>query len=319
MILAVYFLIINILAFIRYGMDKEKAKKDKSRIPEKTLIAFVVFGGAFGAFLGMHIFHHKTKKKKFYITVPVFCVLWLGFISFCLWQNYHLVVTEYEYTADFDCNIVQISDLHNQLFGIGQKNLLKKIEKCDPDIIVVTGDVVDISHRFYGIAYDFFQGAVEIAPTYYVTGNHEVWLYGKRFDSFKTDIEKLGVHLLDGKTEATENMIIAGAYDNSNVLDYGWQNDSRLKILLTHEPELTDSYKNTGADIVFAGHNHGGQIIIPGKGGLISSDFKFFPEYDGGQYKIGDMTMYVSRGLGNSLAPVRINNYPEIVLLRIHH
>ena len=130
------------------------------------------------------IFRHKTKEKKFCYTVSIFTVLWCAVWFFCLYQNYHIVITKYKYKADFDCRIVQISDLHNQYFGINQGRLIDEMEQCDPDIIVVTGDVVDSSHTSYQFALDFFEGAVELAPVYYITGNHEVWLYGEEFDEF---------------------------------------------------------------------------------------------------------------------------------------
>ena len=111
---------------------------------------------------------------------------------------------------------------------------------------------------------------------------------------------------------------IFNTVNDSNIVDYNWQDDKRLKLLLAHEPEYHELYKSTGADIVFTGHIHGGQIIIPGRGGLLSPDIEFFPKLYEGEHSFGDMTMYISRGMGNSLFPVRINDYPEIVLLKIH-
>ncbi len=317
MILVYYLIIINILTFIFYGIDKKKAEKQKYRISEAFLIFMAVLGGALGALIGMITFHHKTRKPKFKICVPLFLILWTVFCIFSLYQNYHLVVTEYEYESDFDCTIVQISDLHNQFFGVGQKALLDEIKNADPDIIVVTGDVIDVSHTNYGLAKQFFEGAVKIAPVYYITGNHEVWLYGEKFDAFLEDIEAMGVTFLDGETAALDNMILAGTVDGREVREYNWEDETKLKLLLAHEPSNYTNYKNTGADIILAGHVHGGQVIIPGKGGLLSPDFGFFPEFYGGEYTSDNSTMIVSRGLGNSVLPVRINDYPEIVVLKI--
>ncbi len=317
MILVIYLIIVNILAFALYGIDKKKAEKNKFRISEATLITVAVLGGSPGAFLGMKAFHHKTKKKKFTVTVPLFAVLLVICSVYLLYQNYHIVVTEYEYEADTQMKIVQISDLHNRLFGLKQKNLLNRIKQCEPDIIAVTGDVVDYNFTCYQFAKDFFKGAVDIAPVYYVTGNHEMWLDKAEYTDFVSEIESYGVHFMDGKTEKLDDVIIAGAANNSNVTDYNWVNDSRLKILLSHEPEKYEQYKSTGADIVLTGHIHGGQIIIPEKGGLLSPDMVFFPDMYEGEHQFGDMTMYLSRGLGNSIFPIRINNYPEIVLIKI--
>ena len=283
MVLMIFLLIIYVLILCLYGLDKRKRKKGKTPC----------------------------------CAVPIFTVLWSVVCVFCLYQNYHITVTKYEYKADFDCRILQISDLHNRFFGVNQSRLLEEIEKCDPDIIVVTGDVVDSGHTYYKLAMDFFEGAVEIAPVYYITGNHEVWLYGEEFNEFLSSVESLGVQLMDGKMLASENVLIAGTENGFRIRDYKWEEDNRLKILLAHEPSKFMDYTNTGADIVFAGHVHGGQVIIPGVGGVFSPDIELFPDIYKGEYHLGDIIMYVSAGLGNSVLPVRINNYPEIVVVDI--
>ena len=118
MLLVYWTLIFNIIAFTLYGLDKSFAKKGRRRISEKSLIFWAVIGGSIGAFLGMQIFRHKTKKPKFKI-VPVFLVIHLVLYGFCLYQNYYLTVSEYDVDLglDEDITIVQISDLHNQFFG----------------------------------------------------------------------------------------------------------------------------------------------------------------------------------------------------------
>ena len=259
----------------------------------------------------------RRKYQKLKVRLIVLTVLMCIFFIFCFYQNYHIIVTKYEYKADFNCRIVQISDLHNQLFGKEQERLIDEIKKCAPDIIVVTGDVVDSSHTRYEHALDFFEGAVEIAPVYYITGNHESWLLGDEFNEFMIKVEAMGVYYIDGKVISSENMIIAGTEGGFRVGNYNWNEDDRLRILLAHEPSRYADYVGVGADLVFSGHVHGGQVIIPGKGGLISPDMEFFPELYKGEYHFGDMTMYLSAGLGNSILPLRINNYPEIVVLDI--
>ena len=330
MVLLYYLAIINVLAFVLYGVDKKKAENEKYRIPESRLILVAVLGGAYGAFLGMIIFHHKTRKTKFRIVVPLFLCLNVIATGFCLYSNYHIVTTEYEYKSssvpeELDgYRIVQISDLHNQIFGIDQKGLLKRIKEQKPDIIVVTGDVVDSRHTLYGIAEKFFEGAVEIAPTYYISGNHEKWLIDAnvdKYDSFIQTIEDMGVVYLDNKEVELGGLRLFGLADWSLGTDIEQifpkvsddDNKDSFEVLLAHEPQYLKYYSEYGADLVLTGHNHGGQIRIPGKGGLISSEFEIFPKYDAGEFKMGDTTMIISRGLGNSLAPVRINNYPEIV------
>ena len=322
MILVYWLILVNLVAFILYGADKSFARKGARRIPERTLLLWAWLGGSTGAFLGMQIFRHKTKKPKFFVTVPALMVLEIAVCIFCLFQNYHLTTTEYE--ADIglaqDITIVQVSDLHNQFFGIKESSLLKQIEAADPDIIVVTGDIVDSTHTSYSIALDFIEGAVKIAPVYYVTGNHEVRLRGSRYDDFCDQMESLGVIMLEDAYVETDEYIIAGIADRS--LDdfnaYPAFPDDKPVIMLAHEPQYTSLYERLGADLVLTGHYHGGQIIIPGLGGVISPEFELFPERYEGMHSFGDMKLIISRGLGNSILPVRINNYPELVVVRVH-
>lgn len=350
MLLVYYLIVINMIAFTLFGIDKAKARADKWRIPEHTLLLFVFLGGEIGGFLGMKVFHHKTKKNKFRITVPILLVVELVLIVFFLYQNYHLVVTEYTFKSgkiadELDgYRIVQISDLHNQWFGKKQRKLLSMIEECKPDIIVVTGDAVDSNHTNYEITLDFFEGAVGIAPVYYITGNHEEWLQGtEEYSDYLNKVEQMGVNYIDGKTVEIDGFELSGmagmsvgknvsnenlvneeisnsvdtkdgsnkTLDKDNVDDENKESsgDKVLSVVLSHEPGYYD------ADLIFAGHIHGGQFIIPGKGGLLSPDFSFFPEYYGDMYDLENAKLVVSRGLGNSIVPVRINNYPEIVVV----
>ena len=328
MILAIYMIFINIFALSIYGIDKGLAINEKQRIPERSLILVAVFGGAFGALFGMLIFRHKTKKPKFAITVPLLFICYLLLTAFLLEQNYHLTRSEYDYRspkvdpATDGFVIVQISDLHNQWFGPGQTYLLEDIEKCTPDVIVVTGDVIDRHHTSYKISEKFFEGAVKIAPVYYITGNHETWLNKKDFDSFLNRIEAMGVHYLDDKTVDIGAVSLIGVAEVSRYNDLspltGACPEDNLKVMLAHEPQAHESYEKAGPDLVLCGHNHGGQINIPGKGGLVDSDLHFFPDLYEGVHEFNSMTMIISRGLGNSIFPIRLNNYPEIVKVTLH-
>lgn len=328
----IYFIIINLIAFILYGIDKKKAIKDKFRIPERVLIFVAIIGGALGAFLGMHIFHHKTKKKKFSITVPVLLVIWTLLIIWGVYQNHHIVITEYTYKNEKigdDLNgytIVQVSDLHNQYFGFDESKLIDEIRKCNPDIIVVTGDVVDSSHTNYKRALSFMKQAKEISPVYYITGNHEKWLEEKKPDkinAFYEDIKSEGINFIDNETACIDDKYyLIGLSDDE--LGSGKLEElskelpkDKLKILLAHEPAYYDNYVACGMDLVITGHVHGGQFVVPGKGGFVSPEFEFFPELYEGVHTYKDTTMIISRGLGNSVIPLRINNYPELVVIKL--
>ena len=321
MILVYWLILVNLAAFILYGMDKSYAKKGARRIPEKTLLLWAFLGGSIGAFLGMKVFHHKTLKPKFAVTVPLLMVLELVICGFCLYQNYRLTTRTYDVDLGLsdDVKIVQVSDLHNQFFGINQSVLLKNIEACNPDIIVVTGDIVDSTHTSYSIAMDFVEGAVKIAPVYYVTGNHENRLHGDKLDKFYDDMRASGVIFLDDTYVDMGEYTLAGIADSSleSFDAYPAFTDEKPVVMLAHEPDYVSLYQSLGADLVLTGHVHGGQIIIPGKGGLLSPDFTFFPELYEGMHSYGSMTLIVSRGLGNSVAPVRINNFPELVVINV--
>lgn len=321
MILVYWLILVNLATFILYGLDKSYAKKGARRIPEKTLLLWAFLGGSIGAFLGMKVFHHKTLKPKFAITVPLLMVLELVICGFCLFQNYRLTTSTYDVNLGLsdDVKIVQVSDLHNQFFGINQSVLLKNIEACDPDIIVVTGDIVDSTHTSYSIALDFVEGAVKIAPVYYVTGNHENRLRGDKLDKFYSDMRDLGVIFLDDTYVDMGSYCLAGIADSSlkSFDAYPAFSDEKPVVMLAHEPDYVSLYQSLGADLVLTGHVHGGQIIIPGKGGLLSPDFTFFPSLYEGVHTYDSMTLIVSRGLGNSVAPVRINNYPELVVINV--
>ena len=321
MILVYWLILVNLAAFILYGMDKSYAKKGSRRIPEKTLLLWAFLGGSIGAFLGMKVFHHKTLKPKFAVTVPLLMVLELVICGFSLYQNYHLTVSEYDVDLGLsdDVKIVQVSDLHNQFFGVNQSVLLKQIEAADPDVIVVTGDIVDTTHTSYGIALDFVDGAVKIAPVYYVTGNHEGRLKGDKLDKFYSDMRALGVVFLDDTYVDMGSYCLAGIADSSleSFDAYPAFSDEKPVVMLAHEPDYVSLYQSLGADLVLTGHVHGGQIIIPGKGGVLSPDFTFFPSLYEGVYTYDSMTLIVSRGLGNSVAPVRINDYPELVVINV--
>ena len=268
----------------------------------------------------MRIFHHKTLKAKFFV-VPVLMVVEIIICVICLYQNYHLVTTDYEVDLGIpsEVTIVQVSDLHNQFFGINQSTLLKRIKEADPDIIVITGDVVDKTHTNFAISEDFIEGAVKIAPVYYITGNHEVWIGDKKMSPFYEKMRSLGVIFLDDTYVDMGDYILAGIGDSSltSFVAYPPFDDSKPVVMLAHEPQFSELYKKLGADLVLTGHYHGGQIIIPGVGGFVSPEYEIFPKMYEGCNDIDGMQLVISRGLGNSVLPVRINNYPELVVVKV--
>ncbi len=185
------------------------------------------------------------------------------------------------------------------------------------------------------VALDFAKEAVQIADTYYVTGNHEASL--SQYDELKAELENTGVVVLEDKAMQLEyngdDITLIGLSDPSFTLkgdmfgEVPAMVDTKLRgligdkdnytILLSHRPELFEAYVNCGVDLVLSGHAHGGQFRLPFIGGLVAPNQGLFPKYDAGLYTKGDTNMIVCRGLGNSIIPIRFNNRPEIVLLEL--
>lgn len=289
----------------------------------------------------MEVTKKKVQKRKSLTPRKKF-VRWMIFVCFlllCLWvlydnvsiqtTLYEIQITE-EYADLDDFTIVQISDLHNARFGKEQTRLLAAVAEQEPDIIAVTGDLIDSSRTNMDVAMAFMEQATEIAPVYYVTGNHEGWI-GDAYGELKVRLEEAGVYVLDnamysGQFEGLD-INIAGVSDpdmpgNNIVLTKQtiqtlMDETTDYTILLSHRPELFDTYVSSGANLVLAGHYHGGQFRIPFIGGVIAPGAGLFPEYAEGTFTENYTTMVVNRGLGNSVIPVRINNRPEVVVVKL--
>ncbi|MBQ4610300.1 MAG: metallophosphoesterase [Clostridia bacterium] len=226
--------------------------------------------------------------------------------------------------------IVQLSDLHNAVFRDGNAGLISRIEQAGPDMIFITGDMLDSRKTDIQAALSVAEQAAAIAPVYYVTGNHEARI--GEYRAFEQSLEKLGVTILRNRTvqleKDGETINIAGVDDPSFMAAYldadagegvmKWAleqlDTDGCTLLLSHRPELFGAYAAQDIALAFSGHTHGGQIRLPLLGGLYGPHQGFFPEYDGGLYRRGSSAMIVSRGIGNSLFPFRVNNDPEVVL-----
>ncbi len=277
----------------------------------------------------------KTKKKSVVVKVLLAVIAVLA-IAWIIYGNISIQTTVYEVSIDEEdapldgFTVVQISDLHNANFGNEQARLIQEVAEQEPDMIAVTGDLVDSSHTDIDVAMDFMEQAVEIAPVYYVTGNHEGWL-GGTYGELEKRLEDAGVFVINdamysGQFEGL-NLNIAGVRDpdmqgNNIVLVKQTikaltEETEGYTILLSHRPELFDTYTQSNVDLVLTGHYHGGQFRIPFIGGVYAPGAGFFPEYTEGTFTENGTTMVVSRGLGNSVIPVRINNRPEVVVVRL--
>ncbi len=246
------------------------------------------------------------------------------------------MVSEYTVTSDrlpagfSGFRIAQISDLHNAVFGENNEDVLMLLADTRPDIIVMTGDLVDANRTDLAVGLAFAKAAQNIAPTYYVTGNHEAGLASRK--ALLSDLADLGVTVLSNKSILLEQngdcLLVMGLHDSNffagdaeTIVRENLQvlkpRDETYTVLLAHRPEFFAVYEESGVDLVFSGHAHGGQVRLPILGGLYAPGQGVLPRYDAGLYTEGCTTMVVSRGLGNSRFPLRVNNRPEIVVVEL--
>ena len=271
----------------------------------------------------------NTKKQK-YIKLAITLSIVIVIILFCNFQNKHLETTHYTYAAeqlDADLEgyrIVQISDLHNAKFGKNNQKLVGRIRECEPDMIVLTGDLVDSNHTNVDRAVQFVDEIVKICPVYYVTGNHEYWLEKSEYDELMDGLIGAGVVILDDQvveiSRGDAKFRLVGLADKSladGTLEALLSDEKEFTVVLAHEPQYLVRYADTGVDLVLSGHAHGGQFRLPFVGGIVAPDQGFLPEYTAGEYYMDGTEMIVSRGLGNSVIPARLFNYPEIVCVEL--
>ncbi len=252
-----------------------------------------------------------------------------------LWENRHFTVTEYEVSSprlpeEFDgFTVAQISDLHNARFGEGNRRLISALDALHPDIIAITGDFVDSRRTRIPQALEFASAIVEIAPCYYVPGNHEARI--KDYSTLKDGLLSRGISVVENSAceirRGEARISLTGLADptfvrgsSSLTVKSSMQtavDNSQFTLLLSHRPEFFHICAANGADVVLTGHAHGGQFRLPKLGGLFAPGQGFLPKYQSGLYKEGRTAMVVSRGLGNSLFPFRLNNRPELVTVMI--
>ena len=283
-----------------------------------------------------------TKKKIRIIVLAVVAAVLLTLIIWTAWGNTALELNTYTISSDrlpeaFDgYRIAHVSDLHNTEMGKDNKKLITMLRESKPDIICITGDIIDSRHTDIEIALQFVKAAMEIAPCYYVTGNHEARV--SEYDELKTGMEAVGVVILeDEKTEVglvNSAITLIGVNDPSYQTDYLFgdaetvmreklselhSDEDGFTVLLSHRPELFEVYASSGVDIVLSGHAHGGQFRLPFVGGLVAPNQGLFPKYDAGLYTKENTNMIVSKGIGNSILPFRFNNRPEVILIKLKY
>lgn len=224
-----------------------------------------------------------------------------------------------------------VTDLHSCRYGKNQKTLIKMIDRCNADAVLLAGDIFDDKIPD-GNAKVFLENIALRYKCFYVSGNHEIW--SGRYGEMKSFLEQTGIAVLEGNCIGTKingmNFDLCGVSDPYEVTDDVWENQiesafsqtkaGNIKILLSHRPERIDAYRDYDFDYIVAGHAHGGQWRLPFfNEGLYAPDQSFFAKYVNGKYIISDRTsLIVSRGLARESTPVpRFGNHPEVLVIEL--
>ncbi len=279
------------------------------------------------------------KKRRPLLWLAVLLALAVGGVFWFRWQCWGLQATHTDVALaglpqGFDgYRIVHLSDLHGHEYGDGSRDLLQQVREQAPDLIVITGDLIDQEEQLQMIP-ALARGLAAIAPAYYVTGNHEWALGSGAVKELKGLLGQCGVTVLSNQYEILERdggaIVLAGVDDPNGYADqttpeelHAWIQEEApglTTVLLAHRNDHFGQYANAGYDFVMSGHGHGGIVRLPFIGGLIGTDRRFFPPWTSGAYTLGDSTLFVSRGLGNNTVPIkgfRIFNRPELAVVTL--
>lgn len=277
----------------------------------------------------------------------IVCLIVVCVISY--FENRRLTVARYQIKDSLiphsfhGFHIVQLSDLHNTAFGKNNEELVCRIAKLNPDIILVTGDmIIGKPGKDVTFAADTMNALNDIAPVYFSMGNHELRasIYTDTYgDMWKTFRERLSsdIHVLldqevilereDGvlhlyglnlTPRLYKRMIRTPMPEDYLKNLFGICNEEEYHIFLAHNPDYFKEYTKWGANLTFSGHVHGGMIRIPFLGGVLSPMIHFFPKYDKGLFEYSNKYMILSGGLGNHTFKFRVNNLPEIVSVTLY-
>ena len=244
------------------------------------------------------------------------------------WENNHPEVTVHRWATEKwrkfyqPLRLVQISDLHLKGFSSFEKSVAKKVNELQPDILVMTGDYIESNDKF-GELLEFLALLPQGCPKLAVLGNWDHWS-GVKVKEFEKAFAGFGIELLDNSKKTLgykfNHICIVGVDDPTN----GWEKldkaaghlaERQFNLFLAHSPNIITSIEKLPIDLMLCGHTHGGQVKIPG--------FKPFwmpskcEGYVAGFYTRGGKTMYVNRGIGNSVLPIRLGCRPEITVFEI--
>lgn len=298
--------------------------KSRSGIEKVTKIAMTITG--MSAIAGLGLARSEYEKKQLRLTP--------------------YTIINQKIPDSFDgVRLAVLADLHDCLFGRGNRRIIDMLQKAEPDYIICAGDMI-LKTKPYDVdrVVRLMEQLTRIAPVYYGTGNHELYMDTIRneegisaWKEYRDRLEQVGVHVL-----SNESAVVTRSGDRIRIsgLDLGLEHYVRIwhrrmepgycascigdpipsvfQILIGHYPDYLPEYAEWGADLVFGGHIHGGTVRLPLVGGLMSPNFRFFPKYARGRFRQGACDMIVSGGLGTHSINARFGgNYPEIPIVTL--
>jgi predicted MPP superfamily phosphohydrolase len=245
-------------------------------------------------------------------------VLSIGFYNKLEVTQY--IITDNRIPSRFDgYTIVQLSDFHCKRFGNQEEELINEIKNEKPNLIVLTGDLIDRNHQDIENVSILLNGISQICPVYTISGNHEFdeWnQYIKLVELYK----KYGIVQLDDSTQTisigNDNINVHGLKWGSTLTNQIIDDAQTYDILLYHNANEFNHMSTLGYQLILSGHTHGGLIRLPFFNGLIGNNGDLLPAFAGGVFVNHDCTMISSRGLGDSYLP-RFLNRPELVSITL--
>lgn len=269
------------------------------------------------------------KKIRRLLALLALFALAAGFVY---WQNFTLQVEPVKLFFEslppqFDgLRVAELSDLHGRSFGKNNVRLLRTLQKARPDMICICGDLFDEKTDLTMLE-PLLTGLTDIAPVYYVTGNHE-WQV-KNLREILQKMRAWGVTVLENEgrvlSRGGAEMVVAGVHDPCGPYDMktpaalvrelrsAQGNDFIL--MLSHRNDELAMWSQLGVQLVLSGHCHGGVVRLPFVGGVFGTRRELFPEYDAGVYRQDGTTLFVSRGLGYTNVHFRLFNRPHVPIM----
>lgn len=292
---------------------------------------------------------YRKEMKKILISSVIGLTTGIGILEWFHLETKRLTIKNYQIASEkipeafCGTKLAVMTDLHNNSFGKGNEKLLTALEKENPDAILIAGDMLTAKEgRDFQVPLKLLKALSRKYLVYYALGNHEYRLklspeiYGTMYRDYMGEIEKMDIRVLHNEKaiwkKGNGRINIYGLEISKNFYyrfhpdvmeeEYledllGKKKQEQFSILLAHNPSYFPVYSKWGADLVLSGHNHGGVIRIPGIGGMLSPNYRFFPKYDAGRFEERNSTMILSAGLGSHTIPFRVFNPPELIILEL--